>query len=808
MQRSYTVLFAISLVFLLSNTDVFAYRDGIIGVYKLGCAGAGCHVTGQGTQITLTGSTTVLAQSNNNFTIRVAHQTLNAAGVNLAVEQDGQTAGELTAGDGLQGLNNELTHAAPAGFRNKGANFSFSWRAPANHGIYTLYAAGAAVNLDNTSAGDAFTTYSTDITVKGATFTNPMSGMAYCGGEVLVIRWTQTAVGAVRIEMSDDDFENTILVERSVEANLGSYSYTLPDNVDPSNSYQLRLVEVSTSTEVGRSQQFSISDKPVIVSQPQSQDVCEGQAFELVAGVIGKDPVYRWKKNGDDIPGATLGVYNIPSCNEADQGTYTCVITSCGVQLETTPAEVTIKRKPHVVQATTGPIDTCEGASVSLQVQADGSSLRYQWYKNGVLMPEQETSVLEFPSISLFDDAKYFCIVSGACEPSDTSDPVQITVLNEPQITLHPASAAVTVGERIDLMVNASGKKLRYQWYKNGKPIPGATEKLYSIAKATQADAGKYHCEVSNVCDTVQSQQSTVTINGAPGSVAVAVTELSTGDIGICTGYEVELDDVISNIGQNSITITAVETTPSAVIEVQGLQLPHVLNPGEYASISVAITPATLGKFSGTITIVTTDGTATINVKGAVVSDLQFTADTLYFATGVPGTERTAQTFPLECDSATVLTVDLGGSGKSSFEIAGAFQLPQTLKMGDVFTVQVRTTSETNATAFLVVSSTAGADTVYLTRGEVNSVTDELYLAGITMAPNPMSSEVTFMLPEDTPTRISIYDVLGRLCTSLAGTGVVRWDGLALNGKPVPNGLYLVNLEYQGKAGLLKLIKR
>lgn len=64
------------------------------------------------------------------------------------------------------------------------------------------------------------------------------------------------------------------------------------------------------------------------------------------------------------------------------------------------------------------------------------------------------------------------------------------------------------------------------------------------------------------------------------------------------------------------------------------------------------------------------------------------------------------------------------------------------------------------------------------------------------------------MLPEDTPTRISIYDVLGRLCTSLAGTGVVRWDGLALNGKPVPNGLYLVNLEYQGKAGLLKLIKR
>jgi hypothetical protein len=49
--------------------------------------------------------------------------------------------------------------------------------------------------------------------------------------------------------------------------------------------------------------------------------------------------------------------------------------------------------------------------------------------------------------------------------------------------------------------VSATGTNLRYQWRKNGSPIPGATASTYVIAAVQPADSGSYDVVVSGDCE-------------------------------------------------------------------------------------------------------------------------------------------------------------------------------------------------------------------------------------------------------------------------------------------------------------------
>lgn len=68
------------------------------------------------------------------------------------------------------------------------------------------------------------------------------------------------------------------------------------------------------------------------------------------------------------------------------------------------------------------------------------------------------------------------------------------------------------VGDVYSMIVETTGDMLSLQWYKNGDPIPFATNPLYRIDGATYEDIGVYSCIATNSAGTQVEVSNTVNV--------------------------------------------------------------------------------------------------------------------------------------------------------------------------------------------------------------------------------------------------------------------------------------------------------
>ena len=257
------------------------------------------------------------------------------------------------------------------------------------------------------------------------------------------------------------------------------------------------------------------ADMPAITSQPASAVIATGSNTVLSVVASGVSPAYQWYKDGAPIADATAATYTATAA-----GTYYVVVTDPSGTISSANATVTVTDSPSIAtQPRSATI--LAGTSQTLEVEAVGAGLSYQWFKNGTAIAGATR-----PAYDASETGTYDVVVTNAAG-SVSSSPATIAVsatLAAPAITSQPAALTVNAGTRAAFVVGASGTSVAYQWYRNGTASAGAPGARYPRPGAAANDAGIYTVTVKNTAGTVTSAGATLAVNVlAAGSNTAAV---------------------------------------------------------------------------------------------------------------------------------------------------------------------------------------------------------------------------------------------------------------------------------------------
>lgn len=800
MQISRTMFCSVAVaavVALLFPVITLANSGGKTGGYVVGCGG--CHGgASANTNVQLEGPRTVKAGSLSAYTFVVNHGQHRNAGFNLAFRSGTGNVGTFTPGPATQIRAGELTHTQTTAFGGNGARFGFQWTAPAAHGVYNFAGVGNAVNGDgnDSDADDWAVTGNINITVTGANFTKPTAGASFCTGTRVDIEWQQTGLGMVRIEMSRDNFQTTEVINTIAASGLSTV-YEIPASV-PAGSYIIRMVDATTQEEISRTAAITIQAGPNITLQPQPTFVCAGKPLTLTVSSTGSNVLYRWRRNGVDIPGGTNPVLTINQVTQAEAGLYQCVIFACSTSVNSNEVQVTIGERPQITRQPL-PRSICDGDSVSFSIIATGSDLRYQWLKNGSPIPEDTLPTLRIERAALIDEGSYSCRVEGSCTPSVTSSEVRLDVTELPLVRTQPVDRSLRVGDTLILSIEASGESLVYQWYRDGVIVPSGKDRILRIPGVTKADSGVYRCAVFNKCDTVESKTCSVRITSVagPGRLTLTSSALSFVPSVACLTQDTTLTGLLLNDGGAPVTVTSFSAEPIAKVEVMNLTAPFTLDVNERRDVRLRITPKDPGPYTLTITFFTNIGSQKLTIAGEGTPSLQFTRDTLWFAKGKFGERICNESVPMPCEATRITGVRLSGPSAATWSLSPFPDTPIDLKQGDKFSLCIETTQESGDDGLVGISTDYGLVTFVVARTEVTSVDadDDSDAMAVRVYPNPAVGEVTVKGLDNEDLSVSVFTVAGERVGQIQGSGELRWDRRDLRGAVVPSGLYVLSID-------------
>ena len=317
--------------------------------------------------------------------------------------------------------------------------------------------------------------------------------------------------------------------------------------------------------------------KPSITTQPKSQTVYEGSSVTFDVTATGTDPLsYQWKKDGSNISGATSASYTISSAKTSDAGSYTVTVSNSAGSVTSSTATLTVTAKPAI---TVQPQDQTikEGNAVTFSVIVTGAEpLSYQWYKNGFVLSGATEKQYTIASVAESDAGQYFVIVSNNAG-SVVSETASLVVTVPPVIVKQPESLSVLDGEEALFSVEAE-RATKYQWFKDSKPINGATNAVYRIANTVMDDMGEYYVLVENEYHSVQSDTVILEVYKLPVITKQPVGVSVSG--GESATFSVEAENVIVyQWYKNGLAITGANESVYTIETVNGYDV------GEYSVV-------------------------------------------------------------------------------------------------------------------------------------------------------------------------------------------------------------------------------
>jgi hypothetical protein len=168
-------------------------------------------------------------------------------------------------------------------------------------------------------------------------------------------------------------------------------------------------------------------------------------------------------------------------------------------------------------------------------VASSGTTMTYQWYKNGNgnPIPGAASATYTILSVTPADQGRYYVKVSNAYGTVQSSS-ATLSVLSAPSITEQPVSQIATQGQTASFSVKATGNPSpSYQWFFNGVPLQDAKGSTLNLPSVDWSNSGTYTVVVSNAYGSVTSAPVTLTV---VGNLAVNLTTVATPILG-STGF-------------------------------------------------------------------------------------------------------------------------------------------------------------------------------------------------------------------------------------------------------------------------------
>ncbi|TDD75178.1 immunoglobulin domain-containing protein [Flavobacterium caseinilyticum] len=273
-----------------------------------------------------------------------------------------------------------------------------------------------------------------------------------------------------------------------------------------------------------------------------TQTVCSGTSASFNVVATGTGLTYQWRKgttnltNGGTISGATTATLTInPTVSGDAASDYNVVITGtvpCA-PLTSNNATLVINQAVSIITQPPATQTLCSGGTATLNVNATGAGLIYQWRKgstnlvNGANIAGANSSTLTLSNLQTTDTANDYNVVitgTGPCIPLTSNN--SILIINRlVTINTQPSNVGVCASNPATFGVVASGDGLTFQWYKgiigsgvavvNSANITGANTNVLNFAQAALTDDGPYYAIVSGIspCAAITSDQVTLNID-------------------------------------------------------------------------------------------------------------------------------------------------------------------------------------------------------------------------------------------------------------------------------------------------------
>ncbi|XP_013879686.1 mucosa-associated lymphoid tissue lymphoma translocation protein 1 [Austrofundulus limnaeus] len=286
------------------------------------------------------------------------------------------------------------------------------------------------------------------------------------------------------------------------------------------------------SDSLDRSTKINLLKEAVVKKLCDVLDKSNGKGWRKLGEIVGNDR--RFKVSSDDMEMCSLRVLEVEGSPSLMllrlMGERGCTTGHLIDYLQTLGNSEALQcLRPPALQVLIQPQSAALmcGHNLRLSCHAVGKSpVQYQWFKSREEVPNSASPELLISPVQLKDAGFYICRVNSgdACEFSQWA---QVDVLNGStsygqsyhsidgrlKVVVQPQSQRLHVGETLQLECGAVGRPIpRYQWHRNGIPIPNATKRKLLIPHVMQDHHGRYRCEISSSTERMWSNEVHVVI--------------------------------------------------------------------------------------------------------------------------------------------------------------------------------------------------------------------------------------------------------------------------------------------------------